>query len=169
MVNHEVKNMKINVEDIKENLGEFKELSFKEQIEDLKFQGRDIKVVKPAQMEFQVFNTDDSFLVTGSIELELNVACSRCLERFNLPVSIDLEEEVDKEEVELIDNQAMIDITKEIDDSIMLAIPMQPVCDEDCAGLCPSCGQNLNEADCDCFMHTVDPRLAKLEKLLDKE
>lgn len=161
--------MKITVEDIKEDIGDFKKISFEQEIEDIEFQGRDIRLVKPAEMEFQVFNTDDSFLVTGSIELESNVACSRCLERFTLPITIQIEEEVDKEEVELIDNQAMIDITKEIDDNIILSVPMQPVCDEDCAGLCPSCGQNLNKADCDCFMHTVDPRLAKLEKLLDED
>ncbi|MGM0471082.1 MAG: YceD family protein [Bacillota bacterium] len=159
--------MKINVTDIREDLGAFKEINLEQEFDDIKSQGHEFKVVEPAEINLQVFNTDESFLVTGSIDLKFEVACSRCLDKFELPLTVKLEEEIDREDVEMINNQSMIDITKEIDDNVMVSLPMKPVCDDDCAGLCSNCGQNLNEADCECFMHTVDPRLAKLEKLLD--
>ncbi|SJZ55127.1 YceD family protein [Selenihalanaerobacter shriftii] len=160
--------MIINISDIRENLGAIKEVKLEEEIEDIQFQDREIQIDGPAKMAFQVINTEDSFLVVGDIDLNLNVKCSRCLDEFTLPVTAKLEEEVEKDRVEL-SGAASINIEEEIEDNVFLAIPMKPVCDEDCAGICPSCGQDLNEGDCDCFMHTVDPRLAKLEQLLDKD
>lgn len=160
--------MKINIDDIKEKVGAFKEVKVEKELADIEFRDREIKVKEPAKMEFQVINTDESFLVTGKINLKLIVKCSRCLETFDLSLNIDLEEPVSKDRVE-VGSETIIDIGQEINDNIMVAIPMQPVCDEACAGLCPSCGQDLNEEDCDCFMHTVDPRLAKLEELLEEE
>lgn len=50
--------------------------------------------------------------------------------------------------------------------SILLALPMKHLCSEDCRGLCPVCGKNLNEGDCGCPKDTTDPRLAKLQQLL---
>jgi uncharacterized protein len=160
--------MKININDIKENLGDFKEISLEKEVEDIDFQGREIKADKPAVIKLHIINTDDSFLITGTIDLKISVKCSRCLEKINLPLNVELEETISKDRVE-VGTETVIDIGEELSDNIMVAIPMKTVCDEDCAGLCPSCGQNLNEGDCDCFMHTVDPRLAKLEKLLDND
>jgi uncharacterized protein len=48
----------------------------------------------------------------------------------------------------------------------LLAIPMKPLCREGCAGLCPTCGRNLNQGPCDCPPQVLDPRLSGLRKLL---
>lgn len=160
--------MKINVQDIKEDLGAFKEVKIEEEAVDIELEDREIMISEPAQMKFQIVNTDESFLVTGKIDLNLAVKCSRCLKAFDMQLNIEIEETVSKDRIEG-GSEAVIDIEEEINDNIMVAIPMQPICDEECAGLCPNCGKNLNEGDCDCFMHTVDPRLAKLEELLDEE
>jgi uncharacterized protein len=51
-------------------------------------------------------------------------------------------------------------------EEIILSIPMKAVCSETCKGLCPECGQNLNEGQCDCVVERIDPRLAPLLDLL---
>jgi len=50
-------------------------------------------------------------------------------------------------------------------ESLQIALPMKPLCKDDCKGLCPNCGTNLNKATCDCTTHWEDPRLAALRAL----
>lgn len=59
-----------------------------------------------------------------------------------------------------------IDLGEEVRQSIILALPMKPVCREDCLGLCSHCGRNLNKEKCGCKEEEIDERLAKLGKLL---
>ena len=54
-------------------------------------------------------------------------------------------------------------------EQFVLALPMKPLCSENCKGLCPSCGTNLNKASCECAPVWKDPRLAALEGLLQKK
>jgi uncharacterized protein len=56
----------------------------------------------------------------------------------------------------------------DIRDYAMLAIPMKKLCKEDCKGLCPECGQNLNDGNCNCKDHAVDPRWQPLKDLKNK-
>jgi uncharacterized protein len=58
-----------------------------------------------------------------------------------------------------------IDLRDVIQEQVIMAIPMQPLCREDCSGLCARCGANLNDGPCDCTGDEVDPRLAILKKL----
>jgi uncharacterized protein len=57
-----------------------------------------------------------------------------------------------------------IDLGPVVREQILLALPPYPLCREDCKGLCPVCGQNLNERECGCDRHVPDPRWAGLEK-----
>jgi uncharacterized protein len=59
-----------------------------------------------------------------------------------------------------------IDLSQMIWEQVYLALPMKPLCKEDCRGLCPQCGTNLNLSMCSCDRETVDPRLATLKTLL---
>ena len=58
-----------------------------------------------------------------------------------------------------------IDLVQMIREQIFLAMPMKPLHSDDCKGLCPSCGANLNETTCDCKSEWIDPRLAPLQNL----
>jgi uncharacterized protein len=58
-----------------------------------------------------------------------------------------------------------LDLEPTLREQILLALPMDALCGEGCKGLCPSCGQNLNEATCDCHADVADPRWAKLREL----
>jgi len=59
----------------------------------------------------------------------------------------------------------VIDLDPLVREQLLLALPRYPVCTESCKGLCPVCGQNLNERECGCERHVPDPRWAGLEKL----
>jgi uncharacterized protein len=58
-----------------------------------------------------------------------------------------------------------LDISQEIRDTVILGLPSKILCRQDCRGICPQCGVNLNEAECDCKQQTVDPRWEALKKL----
>jgi uncharacterized protein len=63
-----------------------------------------------------------------------------------------------------IDDGREIDLSEAVRQYILLAMPMKPLCREDCAGLCPRCGCNRNIDSCDCSDSGVDPRFAVLAK-----
>jgi uncharacterized protein len=64
-----------------------------------------------------------------------------------------------------IDEHHILDLTEAIRQYTVLAVPMKPLCNENCAGLCPSCGQNLNQGECGCPSPDTDPRWANLRRI----
>ncbi|MCL6560327.1 MAG: DUF177 domain-containing protein, partial [Firmicutes bacterium] len=62
----------------------------------------------------------------------------------------------------------VLDVTPEVLKSIILALPMKAVCREECPGLCPGCGRNLNEGRCGCVNEDIDPRLSVLKDFFKK-
>lgn len=133
------------------------------------------KVLGPIIAEFTVANTGEGYLVTGSLSLDVELLCSRCLR----PVKTTLETSIDEEflnhpqehsedpwdEEPLVEGNEL-DTTSLIEESLLVSIPMKPICQEDCPGLCPGCGALLSEGACDCPDPTIDIRLAPLSKLL---
>ena len=63
----------------------------------------------------------------------------------------------------------MLDIDTPAAEEIVMSLPTRELCREDCKGLCPKCGKDLNEGDCGCVKKEIDPRLAILQKLLEKQ
>ncbi|CCU79495.1 COG1399 protein, clustered with ribosomal protein L32p [Halanaerobium saccharolyticum subsp. saccharolyticum DSM 6643] len=152
--------MYINLSDLKE-IGGRKNVSLELEFPDLEFVDRDIKIKDSVQLDLEIYNTRDSFVVKGILEAELILSCSRCLKKYSSPIKLDISEDVMKSEMEDEEELYLDDI---IVDNIILSLPMKPLCSEDCKGICPECGQNLNEGECDCEVETVDPRLAKLKE-----
>lgn len=131
----------------------------------------------PVRGEVLLTRTDRSILVQGRIEIEIGLTCSRCLEQSRLPISFDIAEEyfptTDMQSgVALpapegpggftIDEQHVIDLTEAIRQYAEVKMPMKPLCRDSCAGICPSCGRNLNEGVCDCRQRENDPRWSVL-------
>lgn len=123
--------------------------------------------------------TDKGILAQGKLQTELKLTCSRCLGPFSCPLTLNIEEEYfptmdvltgaslpspEESGCFIIDEHHIIDLTEAIRQYIMLVMPMKPLCGEGCAGLCPTCGHNLNQGRCDCPPQT-DPRWAKLSTL----
>jgi len=138
------------------------------------------RVVSPVQVEFEIHKDKDRFRLVGTAKTELELTCSRCLESFQLPFggSFDLrylpaaelagedEREIKEDDLDTSyyrDDQ--IDLNELLREQFYLALPMKPLCREQCAGLCPHCGTNLNTGTCQCRPHWEDPRLSPLREL----
>ncbi|TDP90683.1 uncharacterized protein C7957_11955 [Halanaerobium saccharolyticum] len=151
--------MYINLSDLKE-IGGSKQVSLELEFHDLEFANREIEIEEPIKLDLEIFNTSDSFVVNGKLQAELILSCSRCLQKYSSPVELDISEDVLKSEME---DEEELYLDEIVVDNIILSLPMKPLCSEDCKGICPECGQNLNEEECDCEVEVVDPRLAKLK------
>ena len=156
--------MYINLSDLKE-IGVKKSISKEVEFHDLEFVGREIQIKDVINLNLDIYNTQDSFLLEGTIETVLILTCSRCLEKNESPIKIDISEEVEKKDMK---DQDELLIDEIIVDNIILSLPIKTLCSESCKGLCPICGQNLNEGDCDCEVDNIDPRLQKLKDFYEK-
>ena len=100
-------------------------------------------------------------LVRGEVRQRLQCVCSRCADTFET-------EAVDPEFVcslEINDTTDFLDLTEEIREAIILALPGYPVCRETCRGLCMACGANLNTGKCTCRKTGKDTRWSALDAL----
>lgn len=123
--------------------------------------------------------------IRGSLTAEAEARCDRCLRALTIPVESDFDARFVPSEVlndgaedaELKPDELEFDFYEgdsiEIDalvrDEILLALPMRLLCSEDCKGLCPECGADLNEESCACEKKAVDPRWAGLAALKKSE
>ncbi len=136
------------------------------------------------QGKVRLMRTDRSILVKGVLDTEVELTCSRCLSSFSCPLTLNIEEEYypttdvvtgaslpvpDEPGCFTIDERHVLDLTEAIRQYALLAIPMKPLCREDCAGLCPHCGCNLNLGACNCPPRGADPRWSELSKLKKKK
>jgi len=127
-----------------------------------------------------LMRTDRGILVKGTLRTEVEVTCSRCLSLFSRPLTLNIEEEyfpiidvvsgaplpLPEEPVCFtIDEHHILDLTEAIRQYMLMAVPMKPLCREDCAGLCPSCGHNLNEGPCNCPPQKTESHSSELTKL----
>lgn len=132
------------------------------------------------QGKLRLMRTDRSILAKGTLHSEIKLACSRCLSLFDWPLTLNIEEEYfptidvvtdaslplpDEPSCFTINKYNILDLTETIRQYTLLAIPMKPLCGEDCAGLCPGCGCNLNQAPCECPPQVASPSWSKLREL----
>lgn len=117
-----------------------------------------------------VVHTGNGYRVEGNIHFKKIFQCDRCLEKSRgermLPFSEEYKKsgEADEHEDMVPFSGSFIDITELIRETILLSEPLNQLCSQDCRGLCMKCGANLNQAECGCDRHIVDPRLAALQK-----
>jgi uncharacterized protein len=150
------------------------------------FEGRtsQFKVVAPVDLVFKVHKDKERYRLVGRVATTLEQSCSRCLEPFQqtvdsafdvryLPQSENVgHEEREVEEDDLSDafyRDDQIDLRQLMEEQFYLALPMKPLCRDDCKGLCPNCGTNLNETTCKCEVRWEDPRLAGLKALINRD
>lgn len=129
----------------------------------------------PLQGRLRAEAVVEGVLVTGPVAATIEAECARCLKPLTDEISVELCElfvapghempaEEDAYEVEGFD----IDLEPMLRDALALAMPLRPVCREDCKGLCARCGKDLNEGPCSCEENEMDPRWAALSELRDK-
>jgi len=144
----------------------------------------DYRVVAPVSLQFTIHKDRDRFRLVGKVATTLELACSRCLEPFTLPVNAtfdlrylpqeaaaggetsDESETADDDVSTTFYRDEEIDLSELLREQFYLALPMKPLCGETCKGLCPQCGVNLNVETCACTPQWEDPRLAGLKALM---
>ncbi len=142
------------------------------------FQGQVVSFPEPIQLDYRLETQEASLLVQGTVEGKMLLTCSRCLEEFQHPVEFSvyevfpLDPEEDEEETLMASyfdrDRDQLDLTEFSLLALLERLPLQPLCRQDCRGLCQHCGQNLNQGECDCRQEQLDPRLAVLSQLLKK-
>jgi uncharacterized protein len=140
----------------------------------------DFRMVSPATLAFDIHKDKQQFRLAGRVQTTLELPCSRCLEPFLWPVDAEFdlryhpraqnsgegEREIEEDDLAtaFYDNDE-IDLGQLMLEQFYLSLPMKPLCADDCAGLCPVCGTNLNRSTCQCDRNWKDPRLAPLKAL----
>jgi uncharacterized protein len=135
--------------------------------------------LRKVDVQCQITRVSSTIFIKGNLSVLLGICCSRCLEEADLPADGDFYYTLapirpeDKEDVELQAEELeisyyqgdFIDLAPIVCEQVILQIPIKPLCSEECKGLCPHCGVNLNAASCNCDLEFVDPRLAALKNI----
>lgn len=138
--------------------------------------GSEYKITGSAEL----LRTNRGILVRARLGTFAQCTCSRCVKPFSCPVPVSFEEEFfptinisDGSRLELqeepgafkIDSKHILSLKEAIREYLLINMQMKPLCREDCAGICPVCGKNLNEGSCQCEKNPVDSRWAPLLSL----
>ena len=152
--------------------------------ETLEVRGDEAKIIGPIAGELVLIRELSGVLVSGSLQAMMRVPCGRCLEPVEVEVDLEIEEhyrptvamsggpmvdsipEEDEDPATLLDAQHTLDLSEVLRQAVLVAIPLNERCRDDCAGLCPICGVNRNSVECDCEPEP-DPRWSELRALLE--
>ena len=139
-----------------------------------------VSLAGPLAFEADIQRTGSRFLLNGALQGRVQVRCDRCLETFErdvdarfrtflaLPRGEGREEEVELEEQDLevdFTTGEEIDLLELVREQVLLELPMKRLCSDDCKGLCPVCGKDLNRGACGCPSETGHPAFQKLKAL----
>ncbi len=139
---------------------------------------RDAEPLGPMSADLTVNVSGRLIEATGQLTGKIRFLCSRCLapleETYCIPYA-ETFKPVPKDQAEQEAEEAdyvpvsgdRLELRPYLEDELLLNLPLAPLCDEACRGLCPVCGQNLNEGECGCERERIDPRLAALKDWLD--
>ena len=105
-----------------------------------------VRMETPLHYRFWVQSVSGKLIVKGSWELALALECGRCTDFY----STTLGDSSFLRDYEISGGLETVDVTPDLREDILLALPAYPVCREDCRGLCPTCGRNLNDGSCSC-------------------
>ncbi len=140
--------------------------------------------VGQVKVDLTIQKADEEYFCQGYVRAKVNIECVRCLDKYESDIESKtsfiicseeyhnrLKEEAEDNEnyVFCYGNEIKADITDVIRQAIILAVPMMPLCSEDCAGLCTKCGVNRNHKDCDCQTEVFDERWRGLKDLQQED
>jgi len=138
----------------------------------LDFSGRYL-FPEPVRLTGAVQKRTGIIQLDGRYETTMSMQCDRCGKPFGRALSEPLivtlakqREAEDREDIVLLRNDAC-DLHEIFEPAVILSVPSKILCSEDCAGLCPRCGHDLNESSCDCAPE-ADPRWDALRALIDE-
>lgn len=164
--------MLLNVQRIINAPGERIDFQFELDLSDVDFGGL-YPAQNPVVVTGDVRNTAGMLLMSFTAGTTLKSVCDRCLKSFDDPRSVRcdyvLAEEVENEDNDdiIVLEDGCVDVGDLARTAFILEMDTKTLCSEDCKGICPGCGVDLNQGSCICKKQ-VDPRLAVLAQLLEK-
>lgn len=174
-----VNTMQINLSELLTVPG--KSMTYTQPVEMEQFHGpaADYPVTEKQPAELTITHTEKKKLrLEGKAHLTLLMPCDRCLEPVPVPFSLPLSEELDLEtgdeegaeeqEEHPYIQEYLLDVDQLITNELMVNLPMKVLCREDCKGICPRCGQNLNHGDCGCDRVAPDPRMVAIQDIFQR-
>lgn len=143
---------------------------------DTAFEVPRVRVADDLDLEYlrgplRLSRTKEGILVQGELEVGLEDECARCLDPVSRDVTIKLAElfaypaPLDNEFS--VNDTGILDLAPLVRAEVCITLGRSVLCRPDCKGLCPHCGENLNQTTCDCAPEAIDPRFAQLKELLD--
>lgn len=156
------------VADLLRRPGSWRDTDFDVVLDDLVVLGAHVPAGAPVHLDLRLEAVNEGVVAKGSATAHWQGECRRCLG----PVEGTLRAEVlEVFEVHAVDGETRplvgdhIDLDPVAREALMLELPLAPVCADDCAGLCDTCGVDRNTTSCDCAHDEVDPRWAALDGL----
>ena len=149
--------------------------------DELELRDGEATLAGPVTGEVRLHRTNQGIYVDGTARVPVELQCTRCLKTYTTTVTFPLREQFyptidvisglpvavpDDELAFTIDRNHLLDLREAIRQNLVLALPMKTLCREDCKGLCPQCGHDLNDGPCACEPDTVDDRFSVLQELL---
>jgi uncharacterized protein len=138
--------------------------------------GLDSRFTKELEIEATLQKTSRQFYMRVEVKAGGTFTCDRCLEDFQQDISsgygvmfVSEQDSVegDGEEVQVLSpDSTHVDLAEDVRQFVILGLPQKMLCREECAGLCPTCGSNLNMGKCDCRNDGADSRWSELQKIL---
>lgn len=160
--------LQLDVAQLKRSPGDSARFDLLAELPSLELEGENFIFFGPVKAGLDVVNTGPTLEMKGEVSGVLTLTCDRCLEPFEYSFDVPVEEtyaqSAEGEMGEAVPFTGdILDITPEVLKSIVLALPMKVICREECPGLCPQCGRNLNEGRCGCANEEIDPRMSALK------
>ena len=165
--------MRLDLRDIIHTPDASKSFQLQLDLSQLDFYGEQL-IPQPVLAEGRVTNHAGALVMEGTARSTLDLTCARCGKAFSREKVVALDnlvaqelEDEENDEILLLDGTEL-DLDEVVTTAFILAMDTKHLCSDDCKGLCAKCGANLNKEPCRCKPE-VDPRLAALAQLLDKE
>ncbi len=139
----------------------------------------EVTLAAPVEGELVLSSTGRTVWLRGQVRTVAGLTCGACLSGFEQPIDVPISEEFRRAggasgpaQEELTSEDFLvpvepgdsIDVTEIVRQNLILALPIAPRCREECRGLCPRCGADLNRGPCACQGREIDPRLAPLRQ-----
>jgi uncharacterized protein len=160
--------LQIPVADLLRRPGAVRAVEVAAAVPDLRLGATEVPADRPVVVDARLERVGDGIVVRGEVRAAWRAPCARCLRPVEgeLVVHVDelyehdpLEGETYRLDVDTLDLEPLVR------DALLLELPAAPLCRDDCAGLCPTCGIDRNEATCACATDDPDPRWAALRSL----
>ncbi len=128
----------------------------------------------PVTLDGRAESVIEGILVTGRTDARADLECARCLKGFHASVELDVcelfyapgHDQAEEDSYRVTDSE--VHLEPMLRDAIALSLPLNPVCDDACKGICAHCGRDLNDGACGCGEEEPDPRWAPLAALRER-